>query len=77
MAIKDRDASYPRASAERMIGARAGLLSLDELAKRVSETNTAEPVSVRDITSLPISHSKVYLKGEATGDTPYLKNIRL
>lgn len=66
------DSSYPRESAERRLKVKSGRLTLDELAMRLSIIEPDDPLSVRDINTKPIKHSKVYFKGEATPDAPYL-----
>lgn len=69
-AMSQPDSSFPRKMAERRLGARFGVLSLDDLAEKLSCIETEGPVSVRDEKSR--QHSDVYFCGKKTGRQPYL-----
>lgn len=63
--MKQWDTGWPRESAERRLNVKPDTLILDELARRISmlKDYASEPLSVRDINTKPIRHSRVYLCG--------------
>lgn len=73
--MKWEDISWPREYAERSLCVKAGEHSLDELAASLSRTRKEEPISVRDIHTTPVRHSRVHLNGEPQDGSPYLARM--
>lgn len=67
------DLSLPALSAARLLGVAPGSLTLDDLAHLLSvHEYPDQPVSVRDHTARPVTHSAVWFQGERQTVRPYL-----
>jgi hypothetical protein len=68
------DISMPSEHAENYLGVKAGTVTLNELARRMSihPNFVGHPISVRNVNQRPIPHSKVWFEGNETEAKPWI-----